>query len=335
MPHANKFNVTLTIRTFRNTDVNEICRVWNEHHAELGPECSINPLRLELCCLAKPYFCESEFFVAEREDAIVGWVHVARTGQENLGDIDQDSAAVAAICVTPAAEDEDDIAAILLTFVDEQLAERNVSSYAFRPMLPHSSFYLGSGVAGSMIGISAAETRICRWLTAAGYHATVPTNAWELDLAAFQPPMNRVQMQIRRSAQVNREVDEPMLPWWQACVLGHTEPTAFQLTHRTEKRVLNEVLFWTVAPELQSSPESAVWLWPPKATEDVEEDADQLVFLIAESLRQFQEERLDVVRTVSAASDTSRNALLRRLGFSTSESGVVFEKKPEAANAVS
>ncbi|MCA9126540.1 MAG: hypothetical protein KDB22_05620 [Planctomycetales bacterium] len=317
--------MSTTIRTFRNTDVNSICSVWNAHHAEFGPECKINPLRFELSCLAKPYFREADVIIAQRKSRVVGWTHISGVASEDLADESQDVAAIAAICVEPD-RDEDAIAAELLQVVDERLTARQISRCSFRPLLPNCTFYLGSGQAGSLIGITAEEVRTGRWLAAAGYRPSTPTNSWELNLSNFQPPVNRIQVQIRRSAQVHREVDEPLLPWWQACVLGHTEPTAFQLTHRTEKRVMNEVLFWTVAPELRSQPDSIAWLWPPVFNPQDESDLERMVFLIAESLREMQSERLDLVRTTSAASDVATNALYRRLGFSTSQSGIVFEK---------
>lgn len=318
--------MTLTIRSFRNTDVGPLCDVWNAHHAELGPECAIDPLRLELSCLSKPYFNESELLVAERDDVVLGMTHIAPCSNADLSDAEPDSASVAALCVVPC-ESEFDIAAALLACVDDACQQRGATRCAFRPMLPNISFYLGSGVAGSMIGATAREQRTCQWLKACGYTPTIPTNAWELDLAGFHPPVDRIQMQVRRSAQVNREVDEPLLPWWQACVLGHTEPSAFQLTHRIEKRVLHEVLFWSVAGELANGPESAVWLWPPRLDESQPENFDTLLFLLAESLREFRDERLDTAYAFSAAHDTRLNELYRRLGFSASTNGVIFEKK--------
>ncbi|HBE68496.1 MAG TPA: hypothetical protein DDW52_10150, partial [Planctomycetaceae bacterium] len=151
-------------------------------------------------------------------------------------------------------------------------------------------------------------------------------NAWELELTSLEMPMSRQLLQLRRSCTVNREVDEPLLPWLQACMLGHTEPTCFQLISRSEKRVAEESLFWTVGNELQTSPDACVWLWPPILAEiDTPQFVGQL-FLLAESLREFQEERFDSAVAYSAAHDTRHNELFRRLGFNSTESGVVFER---------
>ena len=341
--------MTVKIRTFRNTDVAQLCDVWNAHNSVLGPECTIDLLRLELCSLAKPFFCEADLLVAEQEGSVVGWIHLAGLPNEDLSDLEPGAGAIAALCVVPGG-DEDQTAAELLKAADQIFAERQILQYAFRPILPKSAFYLGCGPAGSMIGLTSTEVRIRRWLMQSNFKARCPTNVWELDLGAFQPPIDRQQIQIRRSAQVNRGVDEPYLPWWQACLLGHTEPNAFQLTHRIEKRVLHEILFWTVASELQTTPGSVAWMWPvslPPSSEPSSSvptpasrgtlaapssgdlEADRLVFLVGESLREFQNDRLDSVRTVSAANDLKMSGLLRRLGFTSIESGVEFEKRVE------
>ena len=138
--------------------------------------------------------------------------------------------------------------------------------------------------------------------------------------------MDRMQIQVRRAAQVNRSLDEPELPWWQACVLGHTEPTSFQLVHRTEKRVLAEVLFWTVAPEMQSEPGAIVWMWPIEPAAD-ENAPHEVVFLVAESLRQFQQEAATEARCVSRADDDTRTEILRKLGFAPMHHGIVYQRK--------
>ena len=52
------------------------------------------------------------------------------------------------------------------------------------------------------------------------------------------------------------------------------------MIHRTEKRVMHEILCWTVASELQTEPSSNLWLWPPSMESD--DDADSLLFLLGE-----------------------------------------------------
>lgn len=325
--------MSLSIRSFSNTDVDAICRVWNSHYADHGYACQIDPLRLELCCLAKPYFDASEFFIAEVDGVVAGFAHLCRLTDPTLEELCSDATAISTLCVEPRV-DEAIVAEELLRCCDQLSTQLEATECRFRPMLPNVSYFLGLGTGDSMVGTLSSEHRTRQWVKDAGYLPLTPTDQWELDLTDFQPPVDRLQVQIRRGAHVNRQVDEPLLPWWQACALGHTEPTAFHLMHRVERRVLQDVLYWTIAPELQSTPESLAWLWPPELASTASEPtsksevswADQLLFLIAESLRELQADSIDAVRTVSTADNIAVNQLLKRLGFKTVDSGVVFSK---------
>lgn len=331
-PHPLPYPVPFTIRSFRNTDVDAICRAWNAHFADQGAANQLLPLAFELGCLSKPFFHQRDLLVAEAEQEVVGFLHLARLPMDSLESEALDTLSIAAFCIAPHSE-ENAIAASLLARCDQAAEQQSIGQILFKPMLPENAFYIGYGPADSLIGNTSHDQRTCQWIRQAGFQPSKPTNLWELDLARFQPPVDRMQLQIRRMAHVDRQVDEPLLPWWQACVLGHTEAAAFQLTDRLQKRVLYEVLFWTVAPELQSTANAVAWLWPPALPPQplpndsrAGETLDSLVFLLAESLRELQSENIDLVRTASKADNAAMSQLMRRLGFKPVLSGFVFDK---------
>lgn len=313
----------ITIRNFRNTDLEPVCSIWNAHYAESLNHGQLSPLRLELYCLAKPYFDPRDLLIVEDEGRVAGFLHFAPLGNQDGSDVSVHEVGISALCVMPG-ENENRLAAMLLTEFEKVARARAIRRCYFKPLLPNCAFYLGLGPGDSMVGAVPSEVRVCNWLSQSGFKPTTPTCQWELDLMSFKPPIDRMQIQVRRAAQVNRQVDEPELPWWQACVLGHTEISGFQLTHRKEKRVVTEVLFWALAPELQSTPESTLWLWPPMLSNQPLA-ADHATFLLAESLREFQKEGLDCVRTVSLADETNTSAILRKLGFQPHQNGFVFQ----------
>lgn len=314
-----------TIRTFHNTDVAAICKVWNAHYGDLGAECRLTPLQMELATLAKPYFVAEDLLVAEHDEQMVGFLHLSPVPNDNLSEVSVSEAAIAALCCVPC-DGEGAVAKALLTRAEAMLIERRIAACRFKPPVPSCAFYQGFGPADSMIGATTSERRGCSWLTAAGFTPAQATTQWELDLSTYQPPIDRVQIQIRRSTQIERLADEPAMPWWQACWLGHVEASQYELHHRSEQRMICDALFWTVAVELQTSPDAIAWLWPV-AIPTEEQGAEQLTFLLGEVCRQLQSERLDLVRTTTLASDTRLNGILRRLSFVAEQSGMVFEKR--------
>jgi GNAT superfamily N-acetyltransferase len=323
--------VTLRTRVFNNTDLNAVCELWNAHHRDLLVGIPINPERMELFVQAKTFFDQQQILLALRDDRPVGFIHLGPISNKSLDQAEQGQLSIAALCVHPD-EEESAIAALLLEATEKQCRELGIERCFFRTALPFTSFYVGVGPGDSLAGVLAAEVKLCHWLSEAGYKPALPTTLWELNLLEFQAPADRIQMLVRRRSYVQRLIQEPMLPWWQSCVLGHAEVTAFHLTDRTATRTLQEVIMWSISPSLRTHPEAVVWLWPP-TMEYSPEDApveiapsDRLLFLLAESLRELQSEQIDAVRTVTHAESNEFHRVLTRLGFRAMESGMVFER---------
>lgn len=282
-------------------------------------------MQLELATLAKPYFVAADLLVAEYDEQPVGFLHLSPVLADDWDAPREDLAAIAAFCIVPC-DGEETVARTLLLQAEAMLSDRRVELCRYKPLLPGCLFYQGLGPADSMIGATISERRSCSWIKSSGFAPSLATTQWELDLSKYQPPIDRVQLQIRRSTQVNRLEDEPAMSWWQACWLGHTEPSEFELLRRGGAGLISEVLFWTVAAEMQTSPESIVWLWPLSMPSG-ELPVEHLTFLLGEACRQLQAERVDLIRTATAANDTLLNGILRRLSFIAEHSGMVFEKR--------
>lgn len=324
-------SVTLRTRIFNNTDLDAVCELWNAHHRDLLIGLPINAERMELFIQAKPFFQPQQLIIATQDERPVGFIHFGPVSSISLDHDEPGQSSIAALCIHPD-EDESSIAAVLLESAERHCRADGVGRCFFRSALPRTSFYVGIGPGDSLAGLLSSELKLCQWLTAAGYKPSVPTTIWELNLLDFQAPADRIQMLVRRSSFVQRQVQEPMLPWWQSCVLGHAEVSAFHLTDRNAMRILQEVILWGISPSLRTLPETVMWLWPPNmeySPEDVPVEiapADRILFLLAEACRELQAEQIDRVRTVTHAESNEFHRVLTRLGFQAIESGMVFER---------
>jgi hypothetical protein len=323
--------VTVTIRPFRNTDLPAICEIWNRHHRSAGRQESVTPERMELFVPSKLFFDRDLFLIAWSEERPMGFIHLSPLPDDQLDDFRPDHVAIAAICVAPDAL-EDQIAEKLFAATEAHCSQNRWNRCTFRPALPLCSFYIGMGPADSLAGTLSSEEKVCRWLSAAGYKPAVPTTLWELDLMNFRVPADRIQMLVRRRSVVDRQIQEPALPWWQSCVLGHAETMAFHLTDRIERKTLQEVIMWSLSQSLTGDARRVVWLWPPNMDYSPEDapveiaPTDRLLFLLAESLRELQAEQVDALRAVTHSEANQMHQVLHRLGFKAIESGMVFEK---------
>ncbi len=314
--------VSLQIRAFQNTDVQPLCRVLSAHYAAIGLPSAFTPLTLELCVLAKPYFDPELLLVAENDGEIAGWILMGFEADSQLQSLNPQNAVVSCLCVAPGPVEEL-VAGELIKYAAGRLAARGVTQVQYCPPPPNVPYLAGLVPGDGMIGLPELDIRQQKWLSAAGWQAGIEMESWELDLGRFQPPMDRTQIQIRRMAHVDRLLDEPLLPWYTASVFSHTEPVGFQLTNRQDKRVAAEVIIWIIGQELLPQPEVVAHLWPLNLPGG-ELLADQLVFLVAESLRQLRGDRVDGVRTVTAAANRTTRDLLQRIGFTRAASGHVL-----------
>ncbi len=319
------------IRPFLNTDLPTICEIWNAHHRDHWIGIPIDTERMELFVQAKPFFDRQQLLLCVRDQTPVGFLQLSPVADESFEQSHSSCIGIAALCIKPD-EDQDQIAATLLDAALDYARSLGMTRCQFRPALPFCSYFVGMGPADSLAGVLSTEVKLCQWLGQAGFKPAIPTTVWELDLLSFQAPADRIQMLVRRRSFVERQLQEPLLPWWQSCVLGHAEVTAFHLTDRVAMRTLQEVVMWSIAPALRHHPESVMWLWPPSmeyspADAPVEiAPSDRLLFLLSESLRELQSDQIDTVRAITHAESNELHRVLNRLGFKAAESGVVFER---------
>ncbi len=312
--------MSLLIRAFQNTDTQSLCRVFNSHHEAVGLPGGIVPLSLELCVLAKPYFESPCLLVAEDNQRIVGFAQVGFEPDRTLQSLNSAAAVMSALCVEPSSEDFA-IGQILIEEAARAAVAGGAQCIRFCPPAPATPYFAGLSPGDGMIGCPVVDPRVRSWLDACHWTVEQPIACWEVDLNRFQPPMDRTQIQIRRMAHVDRLLDEPVLPWYVASMLGHTDPIGFQLTSRQTRMVTAEIFYWTIGHELLPQPEMIGHLWPISCDPGAD---DHLVFLISESLRQLREDRVDVVRTVVPAAHASVAKLLSRIGFEVTLSGEVM-----------
>lgn len=275
--------------------------------------------------LGKPFFHCSGLVLATNQDCIpMGFIHFGFARNQDGSDTSESEAMVHKICIAPH-EQEDAIAKALIEHALRSMHEENATSCTALGTTELNAFYLGVGEGDNLMGVIAKDTRTQRWLSQAGFSPTRPTECWELDLSSFRPPMDRTQIGIRRTCTVGRLLDEDTHEWWLSSVLGHCEQIRFNLVLRTPPKVEGEVMFWFPDPTILGVDSSVVRLWLPIVPES-EEARERFVYLMAESLRQLQQERRRAVRTFASADQQRSITLLQGLGFRSVEHGLVFLK---------
>ena len=254
----------------------------------------------------------------------VGFIHFGFASNADGSDASDSMAILHKICIAPC-EDEDAIAKVLIDYALIQLEKQNAKACSALGTTALNAFYLGVGEGDNLMGVVAKDHRTQRWLSEAGFIPTRPTECWELELTSFRPPMDRTQIGIRRTCTVGRLLDEDTHEWWLSTVLGHCEQIRFNLVLRSPPKVESEIMFWFPDPTIIGVDSSVVRLWLPNVP-PADEARERFVYLMAESLRQLQQEKRRAVRTFASADQQPSITLLQRLGFRSVEHGLVFAR---------
>lgn len=313
------------IRSFLNTDTPQLSKLWLDHHSAFHSDSTCSASVWDQCVLSKPFFDRDALALAVANDGkALGFIHfgfASNLAGDRASDV---NAIIHNLCVSQN-KDEDNIAAMLLKHAQDTLKFQGATNITALGTLERNAFYLGIGDGDNLMGVVARDARTQRWLAHAGFQPTRPTECWEMDLSSFRPPMDRLQIGIRRTCTVGRLLDEDSDQWWLSSVLGHCEQVRFNLVLRSPPKVEYEIMFWYPDPTYSEIDSSVVRLWLPDVPAS-DEARERFIYLMAESLRQLQQERKQAVRTYASADQQPTITLLLRLGFRSTEHGMVFAK---------
>jgi hypothetical protein len=345
-----------TIRSYLNTDTPALSKIWAQHcqsfqptlgtasggvasptsssqpihrdpHARdlqsRGLECK--PAVWDACIFSKPYFKADELLLAIASNGEpVGFVHFGvvsvrnNPARTNVGSIHR-------LCINPSS-DEAEVASLLINCAAEQLRSQGATACQSLGCGEDSVFYLGIAEGDNSMGILAQDQRSQEWFHSAGFAPICPTECWELELASFRPPMDRMQIQVRRNCTIGRMLEEDYDDWLESTILGHCEQIRFHLMVKSPPSLEGILSCWFPDPEVADVDGGVVRIkLPDVPTTEIERE--RFVYLLSESLRQLQQDRKRVVRAVASAQKQQTITLLQRLGFRSVVHGLLFEKQ--------
>ncbi|MBM3964979.1 MAG: hypothetical protein FJ308_07895 [Planctomycetes bacterium] len=312
-----------SIRSFLNTDTPSLAHIWSDHHSAFGSPSRCNASLWDQCILSKAYFAPDHLLLAiDSQGEAHGLIHFGAALDEAGKNLSDDTGMVHRMCVRPHIED-DEIAKLLLQHACERLQAAGLKRCLAVGALESSSFYLGIAEGDNRMGVSAADQRLQNWLISGRFQPSIPTECWEVSLDSFRPPMDRMQISIRRACTISRVLDDYQSNWWISTVLGHCDQVRFSLVSRRPDRTEMEVMLWYPDATIRGVDSATARLKLPSIPDD-EENRERLIHLIAESLRQLQTERKRAVRVVASVQNPACTRLLQRLNFRTTDHGMIY-----------
>ena len=313
----------IEIRCFRNDDPPRLADVWRS--ADLGPA-AMQPMTsalLEAAVFSKPYFDRHGLIVALDGERAVGFAHAAFGPSADRSGIDPTVGTTLLVAVVPHA-DHDLIGRGLLERCEAYLRDRGATTLLGGGSADMRSFYLGLYGGSDLPGILDSSPDMQAIFREGGYEEGERIAILRRRLAGFRPPINRLQVAIRRNT-VLRVIDEPTRrTWWEAATTTGIALRRYELRNYSEE-VLGSASLWDMQPLSSAWGVTAAGLLHidiegPRRRQGLAK------YLVAEAMHDLAEEGVSLMETHVATSNEAAMALFESLGFETTEFGIVFRK---------
>jgi ribosomal protein S18 acetylase RimI-like enzyme len=186
------------------------------------------------------------------------------------------------------------------------------------------SFYLGLYGGSDLPGILDSSAAMQAVFRRAGYEVADRIAVLRRSLSGFRPPVNRLQLAIRRNT-VLRVIDEPTRrTWWEAATTTGIALRRYELRNHAEQ-LLGSASFWDLQPLASAWGVQAAGLMEV-AIEGERRRQGLAHYLVAEALHDLEQEGVTLVETHASQPNTPAMKLFEKLGFETAEFGTLFRR---------
>ncbi|MEX1223321.1 MAG: GNAT family N-acetyltransferase [Pirellulales bacterium] len=311
-------------RAFRNSDAPQLAEIWRSGPAYRGLAQPMSVATLETYVFSKPYFHREGLQVAEQEGRLLGFVHTGPGPAADFQGTDPRVGVVSMLLVHDRAQ-KDEIAAALLSAAEKQLVAAGAEEiYAFG-VGKINPFYLGLYGGSASPGLLESGPPWIELFESRGYRPQWSVSVLQRDLAGFRPPVDRTQMQIRRTSMVFPVLDPPPRHWWAACTVGPFDQIRFDLIPRAGGDAIARATFWNMEPLAVSWGVHALGLVDLETTPDLRRHG-LATYLIGEALRQLHGEGFTLIEAQIREDDHAAQGLFHKLGFQQVDRGHVLKK---------
>jgi ribosomal protein S18 acetylase RimI-like enzyme len=319
----------IAYRCFRNDDPPRLAEIWRT--ADLGPG-AMQPMtvaHLESGVFSKPYFDREGLILAFDGDQAVGFAHAAFGPSADRGTIDTTTGTTLLVVVVPH-DREEEISAGLVARCEDYLRRRGARTILGGGSAELTGFYLGLYGGADIPGILDSSAGMQRAFRAAGYETASRIAVLRRPLAGFRPPVNRLQLAIRRATTL-RVIDEPARrSWWEAATTTGIALRRYELRGNQAgpdgvPPLLGSASFWDMQPL------ATAWGVPVAGLMNVSIEGPRrrqglASYLIAEAMHDLAAEGTTLMETQVAEDNAPALSLFGKLGFQPADHGTLFRR---------
>jgi ribosomal protein S18 acetylase RimI-like enzyme len=308
---------------FRNDDPPRLADTWRA--TDLGPA-ALQPMTsaaLEAAVFSKPYFDRHGLLVAREDDRVVGFAHAA-FGPDADGSALDTAVGTTLLVVVPPHDRRAEIETGLIARCEDYLRGRGAGVIRGGGNPDLGGFYLGLYGGSDLPGILDSSPAMQEAFRNSGYSEADRILVLRRELAGFRPPVNRLQLAIRRATTL-RVIDEPARrTWWEAATTTGLALRRYDLCGEAQA-LLGSASFWDVQPL------ASAWGLAMAGLLRIDIEGDRrrqglASYLVAEALHDLAAEGVSVAETHVAESNAAAVQLFSKLGFQVTDRGTLFTR---------
>lgn len=312
-------------RTFRNTDPPEVVRIWRTHAGRRGVLQPISADVFEQFVFGKLYFDYEGLVLAFDDGRPLGFAHAGFGAKADQSDLDREQG-VTCLVMLDRPNERAEVADELLRRCEQYLVHRGAKVLYGGGLRPLNPFYSGLYGGSELPGVLQSDTLALELFRRNQYAEVDEVTIFRRDLASFQAPVDRQQLQLRRQMSVQGTVDWPTQTWWQACTIGDFDLMRFELMPRGGGQVLAHALFRSMDPSAAAGFVRAAGLIEIEVHQAYQRRG-LATFLLAEAFHNFVRQGITIVESQAATRNAPTLALYKKLGFEPFDQGTLFRKQ--------
>ena len=308
---------------FRNDDPPRLADVWRA--TDLGPA-ALQPMTsaaLEAAVFSKPYYDRHGLIVARDGDRLLGFAHAA-FGPCVYRSVLDHAIGTTLLVVVPPHNERNAIEDGLLAGCEAYLRQRGATTIRGGGTPDLGGFYLGLYGGSNLPGILDTSPGMQAIFLRNGYVPAERIAVLRRPLAGFRPPVNRLQLAIRRATTL-RAIDEPARrTWWEAATTTGISLRRYELRGEADA-LLGSASFWDIQPLAAAWGVNIAGLIRVD-TEGQRRRQGLANYLVAEALHDLAEEGHTLAEVHVADSNAPAMKLFEKLGFKSTDHGTVFSR---------
>ncbi|HEY2839538.1 MAG TPA: GNAT family N-acetyltransferase [Pirellulales bacterium] len=316
-------------RSFRNNDVPKLVDVWRSQPPQRGLAQPMSVDLFDQLVLSRPYFENQGLIVALDDDRVVGFAHAGFGPTDDESSLSRRYGVISLMLLRPEYQ-QSEIGQGLLERCEQYLTERGAQVLYAGGIRPLAPFYFGLYGGSELPGVLASET-FCHELYRANHYREIDRAViLRTELARFRAPVDRIQMQIRRTYMLVETPNAPLRTWWEACAMERFDVVRFELAERNAKTPAASARFWIMDTFAGGWGAHAAGLLDLEVASP-DRRRGLATFLVSESMRRLSGQGIAIVEAQTMAANSAARKLYQKLGFQEVDEGIVYRKQSDSA----